>query len=62
MNVRSSAVLLLALAVTGTCTAQEGGSAAGWEADLERAVDRAWEERKLILQFRLIGRFDRPDC
>ncbi len=61
MSVRSIGVLLLALSVTGTCTAQEG-PAVGWEPDLERAVLRAQEERKLILQFRLIGRFDRPDC
>ena len=34
----------------------------GWEANLTDAVKRAEAEQKLIMQFRLIGRFERPDC
>jgi hypothetical protein len=63
VSLRLGAFALTTLAAVATASAQPAeGPAAGWEDDLQAAVTRAREEQKLVLQFRLIGRFDRPDC
>lgn len=49
------------LLLSGVGFAQES-PVEGWEANLTDAVERAEAEQKLIMQFRLIGRFERPDC
>jgi len=62
MNLRSSAYVTAGIAAAVCAAAADEGPAAGWEDDLAAARTEARDQGKLLLQFRLIGAFDRADC
>jgi len=55
-------MLAAAMLLSQPLAARAADSKIAWEADLATAQARAGEQKKLVLQFFLIGNLGAPDC